>query len=113
MATFPDIAPDYGASKKAQPNVRSIQFGSGYSQRAAFGINQDPKVWDLSWQNRTTADANSIEDFLEGRGGVESFNWSPPDEASTYKWICQSWTKTMPYLNLFNITATFVQVFET
>lgn len=112
MATFPDIAPDYGASKAAQPSVRSIQFGSGYSQRATFGINQDPKVWDLSWQNRTTADANSIEDFLEARGGVESFNWSPPDETSTYKWVCQTWTKTMPYSSLFNITATFTQVFE-
>ena len=112
MATFPDIAPDYGASKAAQPKVRSIQFGSGYSQRAAFGINQDPKTWSLTWQNRTTADANSIEDFLEARAGVESFNWSPPDEATTYKWVCQSWTKTMPYSNLFNITATFVQVFE-
>ncbi len=112
MATFPDIAPDYGASKAAQPKVRSIQFGSGYSQRAAFGINQDPKTWSLTWQNRTTADANSIEDFLEARAGVESFNWSPPDEATTYKWVCANWTKTMPYSNLFNITATFVQVFE-
>jgi len=113
MATFPNIAPDYGASKKAQPNVRSIQFGSGYSQRATFGINQDPKVWSLSWQNRTATDTNTIEDFLEARKGVESFSWSPPDETTTYKWVCQDWTKTMPYSNLFNITATFVQVFET
>ncbi len=113
MATFPNIAPDYGASKKAQPNVRSIQFGSGYSQRATFGINQDPKVWTLSWQNRNAADTNAIEDFLEDRGGVESFNWSPPDETNTYKWLCQDWTKTMPYPNLFNVAATFVQVFET
>ncbi len=112
MATFPDIAPDYGASKSAQPSVRSIQFGSGYSQRATFGINQDPKAWNLSWQYRTTADTNTIEDFLEARAGVESFDWSPPDEAVTYKWVCSNWTKTMPYANLFNITATFVQVFE-
>ena len=49
MATFPDIDADYGASKKAKPQVRSIQFGSGYSQRAQFGINQDPKVWTLQW----------------------------------------------------------------
>ncbi len=113
MATFPNIAPDYGASKKAQPNVRSIQFGSGYSQRATFGINQDPKEWTLSWQNRNAADTNAIEDFLEDRGGVESFSWSPPDETNTYKWVCQDWTKTMPYPNLFDIAATFIQVFET
>lgn len=113
MATFPDIAADYGASKKSQPSVRSIQFGSGYSQRAQFGINQDPKVWTLSWENRTATDANSIEDFLEARKGVESFSWTPPDDTTSYKWICQEWTKTMPYSNLFNISATFIQVFET
>ena len=113
MATFPDIAADYGASKQAKPRVRSIEFGSGYSQRATFGINQDPKVWTLSWENRTATDANSIEDFLEARKGVESFSWTPPDDTTSYKWICQEWTKVMPYCNLFNITATFVQVFET
>ena len=113
MVTFPDISPDYGASKKAQPKVRIVEFGSGYSQRATFGINQDPKVWSLSWENRTATVTNTIEDFLEARKGVESFNWSPPDEATAYKWICQQWTKTMPYSNLFNITATFIQVFET
>ena len=110
--TFPSIDADYGASKKAQPNVRVAQFGSGYSQRSTFGINQDPKVWDLSWENRTATDANSIEDFLEARGGAEAFNWSPPDETASYVWVCRSWTKTMPYSNLFNIQATFEQVFE-
>ena len=110
--TFPNIDVDHGASKNAQPNVRVAQFGSGYSQRSTFGINQDPKVWDLSWENRNANDANDIEDFLEARGGAEAFNWSPPDEATSYVWICKSWTKTMPYSNLFNITATFEQVFE-
>ena len=112
MAFFPDIAPDYGASKASNPKVRTSEFGSGYSQRAVFGINQDPKVWSLTWQNRTTTDANLIEDFLEARKGVDTFDWSPPDETNSYKWICRSWAKTMPYSNLFNITATFEQAFE-
>lgn len=112
MATFPDIEASYGASKKAQPNVRVAEFGSGYSQRSTFGINQDKKVWTLTWRNRSAADANTIEDFLEARGGHEAFDWSPPDETDTYKWICKSWTKTMPYSNLFDINATFEEVFE-
>ena len=112
MAVFPDIEANYGASKAAQPKARITEFGSCYSQRAVFGLNQDPKVWTLSWQNRSATDTNTIEDFLEARGGVESFDWSPPDETTTYKWICRSWTKDMPYPNLFNISATFEQVFE-
>ena len=47
MATFPDITPDFGASKKSSPKVRIAEFGSGYSQRSTFGINQDPKEWSL------------------------------------------------------------------
>lgn len=112
MATFPNIDADYGAVKRSQPRVRSVEFGSGYSQRAVFGIQQDPKVWTLSWNNRTATDANSIEDFLEARAGQEAFQWSPPDETNTYNWICKTWQKTMPYSNLFNIDATFEQVFE-
>ena len=112
MATFPDIPADFGASKRAEPSVRTAQFGSGYSQRSTFGINQDKKVWQLTWRLRTVADSNTIEDFLEARGGVEAFDWSPPDETDTYKWICKAWTKTMPYCNLFDITATFEEVFE-
>ena len=111
-STFSYREPDYGAAKKAQPNVRIAQFGSGYSQRSTFGINQDPKTWDLKWENLTLAESDDIEDFLEARGGAEAFNWSPPDETASYVWICRSWTKTMPYSNLFNIQATFEQVFE-
>ena len=41
--TFSYRQPDYGASKKAQPRVNFVQFGSGYSQRSTFGINNDLK----------------------------------------------------------------------
>lgn len=112
MATFPDIAPDYGATKQAEPRVNEIQFGSGYSQRATFGINRDKKVWSLRWTNRTASVANQIEDFLEAREGVEHFDWTPPDDTGSYQWICKSWAKSFPYPNLFDIEATFEQVFE-
>ncbi len=107
-----NFTPDYGATKKSKPRVRAVEFGSGYSQRLTFGINQDPKVWTLSFENRSSTEANNIETFLELRKGVESFNWSPPDDTDTYKWICREWQKTLPYSNLFTITATFEQVFE-
>ena len=86
MATFPSIDPSYGAQKKSQPNVRTVQFGDGYQARLTFGINQNPKEWQLEFRNLTEADA--------------------------YKWICKSWTKTLPYSNLATIQTTFTQVFE-
>jgi|TARA_R100000482_G_scaffold3638_3_gene1326 phage-related protein len=112
MATFPSLDPDFGAAEKAQPKLRIAEFGSGYSQRTVFGINQDPKVWTLKWEYRNATDTNTIEDFLEARAGAESFDWSPPDETDTYKWICRDWEKIMPLPGLFTINATFEQVFE-
>jgi phage-related protein len=111
MADFPSINPTYGAQKTSQPKVRQVQFGDGYVQRLTFGLNQDPKVWNLTFEVSET-DADTIETFLEARGGSESFNWSPPDETSSYKWICLNWSKTIPYLNRATIQATFQEVFD-
>jgi phage-related protein len=112
MATFPSIQPTYGTVKNSAPAVRMIQFGSGYQQRATFGINQNPKVYNLTFEV-SEADADAIELFLDGRGSVESFTFTPPGESSSGKFICRQWSKTIPYLNRATITATFVQVFET
>lgn len=110
MATFPAIAPTYGAQKTSQPKVRTVQYNDGYSQRLRYGLNQDPKQWNLTWEVSET-NADTIEAFLEARAGAESFDWTTPD-GSTGKWICQQWTKTIPYINRASITATFIQVFE-
>ena len=111
MATFPSINPTYGASKRSRPRVRNVQFGDGFSQRLRHGLNQDPKQWSLTFVVSET-DADTIESFLEARAGAESFDWSPPDETETYKWICQDWSKSIPYLNRATITATFQEVIE-
>ena len=109
MATFPSINPTYGAQKTSQPKVRQVQFGDGYVQRLTFGLNQDLKTWNLTFEVSET-DADTIETFLEARGGSEYFTWSPPDETTSYKWICLNWSKTIPYLNRARIQATFQEV---
>jgi phage-related protein len=113
MATFPAITATYGATKNSQPVVRTVQFGDGYQQRLTYGLNQNPKSWDLTWQNITETNADTIETFLNNRAADNaSFDWSPPDETTSYKWICPQWNKTITYNNRATITATFQQVFE-
>lgn len=111
MATFPNYDPQYGASKTSQPAVRRIQFGDGYSQRLVFGLNQDPKEWSLEF-NVTEDDADVIEAFLEARGGAESFDWTPPDSNTPYKWICTEWNKSIEQPFRAVIRTKFTQVFE-
>jgi len=98
MATFPSIEPTYGIQKTSAPNVRIAQFGSGYSQRTTFGINQNPKTYNLTFEVSET-DADTIEDFLDARGGTENFDFTPPGESSSTKYICRNWSKSIPYLN--------------
>ena len=113
MATFPSISPDYGAQKASAPNVRTVRFGDGFEKRLTFGLNQNPKVWTLTFVNLTETDSDTIETFLDARAEDNAaFDWSPPDDTDTYKWVCDEWTKSIPYPNLATIQATFREVFE-
>lgn len=113
MASFPTtVNPTYGASKSSAPQQNVISF-NGYEQRVKFGINQNPKLWNLSWQNITETQADEIETFLNARADDgDNFDWSPPDDSGTYKWVCDAWEKTIPYSGRANIGASFRQVFE-
>ena len=112
MATFPSISPSYQASKTTTPNINVTQFNDGYQHRIKFGLNTIPYVWSLSF-DVSEADSDVIEAFLEARAlDGASFDWSPPDESTTYKWICPSFTKEVFSFDRNRISATFTQVFE-
>ena len=113
MAAFPTtVNPSYGTSKKSKPKIRIAEFGSGYSQRSSFGINQNLKVYQFTWQNITETQSDEIEDFLDQRAGVESFTYTPAGESAAKNFICRDWNKTIPYLNRATINATFEEVAE-
>ena len=112
MATFPSITPTYGIQKRSAPNVRKVQFGDGYESRFTLGINQDPKVYNLTFEVSET-DSDTIETFLDARAAdFASFDFTPPGEGSSSKFVCETWSKSIPYLNRATIQATFRQVFE-
>ena len=112
MATFPSITPTYGVQKRSAPVVRKVQFGDGYEARLKYGLNQNPKVWSLTFEVSET-DADTIETFLDARASDNaSFDWQPPGGSTTYKWVCEQWSKSIPYLNRATIQATFREVFE-
>lgn len=112
MATFPAYKPVYSANKTSQPKTRRVQFGDGYEQRLLYGLNQDPKEWRLTFDVSDT-DADVIETFLSARASDSaSFDWTPPDSATSYKWVCPDWTREMYDNRRSKINVTFRQVFE-
>jgi phage-related protein len=111
MAVF-TWTPDFGAKVAMKPRVRLIQFGDGYEQRQADGINPRSDAWDLQFQSRDNTETDQIMSFFVARGAVESFDWTPPNEATAIKVVCREWAKTIDRYNLNTVTAQFVRVYE-
>ena len=124
MSTFNDsigggttpgaTTPTYGQQKRSAPNTRIVRFADGYEHRILFGLaeHQNPKIFNFTF-NVSQADAVKIEDFFDARANDStSFNFTPPGEASSSKFVCESWSKSIPFLNRATIQATFREVFE-
>ena len=114
MATFPSIKPTYGQRKQSRPLTRTIRFADGYEHRLLFGLaqHQNPKEFSFTFDVSET-DADTIETFLDARAvDSASFTFTPPGESSSSQFVCESWSKSIPYNNRATIQATFRQVFE-
>ncbi len=114
MATFPSISPTYGVQKRSAPNTKTVKFADGFEHRLLFGLeqHQNPKIYNLTFEVSET-DADTIETFLDARANDSaSFNFTPPAESSSSKFVCESWNKSIPYLNRAKIQVTFREVFE-
>ena len=114
MATFPSIQPKYGQQKRSRPLTRTIRFADGYEHRILFGIaqHQNPKIFNFTFEVSEN-DADIIETFLDARANdSDSFTFTPPGEASSSQFVCESWNKSIPYSNRATIQATFREVFE-
>ena len=123
MATFNDATvgtstggtkPSYGQQKRSAPLTRTIRFADGYEHRILFGLaqHQNPKVFNFTF-NKSQADAVKIEEFLDARANDNaSFTFTPPGESSSSEFVCEGWSKSIPYNNRATIQATFREVFE-
>ena len=67
MANFntdENINPDSPMNVRVQPRVRTVQFGDGYEMSVQDGLNADLRIYDLTFTNVTTAQADSINNFI-------------------------------------------------
>ena len=116
MANFDNlnIKPTYGQQKRSAPLTRTVRFADGYEHRLLFGLaqHQNPKEYSFTFEV-TESQADIIETFLDARANdSDSFTFTPPGESSSSEFVCENWTKSIPYLNRATIQATFRQVFE-
>ena len=105
-----NIPPTCGTTKNGQPIVRRARFGNGYEQVGGLGIGKT-EVIHLTY-NLSESESDTVEAFLDARGGTEKFTFTPPSESSSIKVRCRSWNKTMTTKGRVELTTTFEQVFE-
>lgn len=112
MALTFAYTPDRGFRKNSKPTVTNAQFGSGYSQRIAVGINTLDEQWDLNFRNRSIDSINAILSFLENHKGVEYFLWTPPYETMVLRVICQEWDTEYNSEFSKSLNCTFKRVYD-
>ena len=77
------VIPDKTLAKASSPNVLVAQFGDGYQQRIASGLNSIKDSFTLTFNNRPKAEADDIDAFFRTKKGVTAFNFTYPDTNST------------------------------
>jgi phage-related protein len=110
MSVFTWLA-SYGTRKDTKPKLRKAQFGDGYAQRSAMGINNIGQTWQVALNNRSQTDKDAVEAFLRTVADGTSFDWTPPGEASAIKVTCGEWGITPVDFGAFTINAVFEQVY--
>lgn len=95
------------------PRVRRTQFGDGYAQRQADGLNPITQSWQMRFSEIDDEIADEIVAFLRSCQGVTAFEYVPLWHTTAMLFTCPTWTRTAATKPGFSdITATFTQEFE-
>jgi phage-related protein len=110
------ILPDKGMTRQTQPRVLLAQFGDGYEQRIANGINSLQESYSVSFNNRTKEEIDDITGYLGSLQGVTALSFTIPDSnnsgETTIKVICDSFSQSYSYDDFYSASATFRRVYE-
>jgi phage-related protein len=103
------------SSKSTSFKTIKAQFGDGYSQRAADGINNKIDSWSISWENLSSADKDTVLTALDAVGGYDYLTWTPFGESSSKKFILKDGSYSVSHVEggtYFTISTSLIQVFD-
>jgi len=111
------VVPDKGQKRNNKPRVFVANFGDGYEQRIANGINSLEQTIDVAFTTRPKADIDDIVAFFESKGGVTNFEFTLSDSNAggseeTIKVVCDTWDQTWVYDDYYTLNAQFRRVYE-
>ena len=111
------IIPDKGMTRSNEPLVFVAEFGDGYQQRVANGINNLKQEFSVSFATREKAEIDDIVGFFESTNGVTAFDFTFPDtnasgNEETVKVYVTQVSQNWDYDNFYTLSATFRRVYE-
>lgn len=108
------VSVDKGFQRASSPRIHVANFGDGYEQRIADGINNLSQNMTLSFTTRPKAEIDDLVAFFESLGAVSKFRLTIDDTngAETLKVVCKTWTQTWAYDNFYSLTASVERVYE-
>jgi len=111
LNTFaPSIKPSPGGSSSPEINLRTAEFGDGYTQSAPSGLNYIREMIDLRWDGITYAQRQELDAFFKGQGGYIPFLYQPYGFDVVLRWTCKEWSSSTKVP--FTYSAALVQDFS-
>jgi phage-related protein len=111
--------PDKSMTKQSAPRVLVANFGDGYEQRIADGINTLNETYTLNFATRLKEDIDDIVVFLDGKQGVSNFTLTLPDTNNTtrtgerdVKVVTTDYSVVYNYDNFYSLSLSLKRVFE-
>jgi phage-related protein len=90
--------------------TRVAQFGDGYSQTVADGINNKADTWPLAFAG-SSAEVVPIKAFLDALQGCTSFYWTPPLGVQSF-FRCSDYQLKPSGGDMYTLSANFVEAFS-
>jgi len=106
---------DRGVQQSEKPRVLKAQFGDGYELRVRDGINNTPREWGLTFNNRTKEDIDKLYKFMTTLAEVDTAKLTVPnavDGEETVTVILQGYSRSLTYDNYYTLVCTAREVFE-
>lgn len=99
-----------GANGTIDYRVREAQFGDGYLQATADGINNKIQTWPLSFVGNLAV-VQPIIDFFDRHAGYKSFYWTPPGSSSPLLFKAKQVQITSNGGGVYTVSVSFKQAF--
>lgn len=108
--------PSYTSSQDIETRTLESQFGDGYAQRQRDGINSNQGTWNLTFEGRTDKESKAIINFVEDKGGVDSFyalfGLSSLQNNSSIKYIASNPKLSTSSFNINSVSVVLKQSFD-